>query len=128
MIKQRTMSLWLLRRRPWFIAAFQACLVACSLVTAWLLRFDFTLPYLGILLFALPILTVVRVAAMACFGLHRGWWRYAGISDGMDILKAVGAGSAVFFLLVRYALRLIAFPRTIYLLEALITMGMLVGV
>ena len=65
---------------------------------------------------------------MACFGLHRGWWRYTGISDGMDILKAVTAGSAAFFLVTRYILGLVSFPRTIYISEALLTAGLLVGV
>ena len=118
----------LLRRRSWFIAAFQACLVAGALLIAWLLRFDFSLPYRTIFLSALPILVVIRITAMACFGLHRGWWRYTGISDGMDILKAVAAGSVVFFLFVRYALGMIGFPRAIYVLETLMTAGLLVGV
>src|SRR5215831_19738336 len=118
----------LLRCRPWFIALFQACLVACSLLFAWLLRFDFTLPYGTIFLSALPILVVIRVSAMACFGLHRGWWRYSGINDGMDILKAVAAGSVVFFLFVRQVFDMTGFPRTIYVLEALMTAGLLVSV
>src|SRR4030095_13225498 len=118
----------LLRRRSWFIAVFQACLVAGALLIAWLLRFDFSLPYQTIFLSALPILVVIRVTAMACFGLHRGWWRYTGISDGMDILKAVAAGSVVFFLFVRYALGMLGFPRAIYVLETLMTAGLLVGV
>jgi FlaA1/EpsC-like NDP-sugar epimerase len=118
----------LLRRRPWFIAIFQACLVICSLVLAWLLRFDFRLPYLSVLLSAIPVLVIIRIIAMAFFGLHRGWWRYAGISDGMDVLKAVATGSALFFLTVRFLLGLTSFPRTIYVLETLLTAGLLVGV
>jgi FlaA1/EpsC-like NDP-sugar epimerase len=65
---------------------------------------------------------------MAFFGLHRGWWKYAGISDGMDILKAVATGSVAFFIVIRYVLRLMSFPRTVYILEALLTAGLLVGV
>jgi len=101
--------------------------VACALLFAWLLRFDFTLPYHAILLSALPILVGIRLIAMACFGLHRGWWRYSGINDGMDILKAVAAGSVIFFLVVRYLLGMTGFPRTIYVLEAVLTAGVLVG-
>lgn len=118
----------LLRRRPWFIASFQAGLVASALLFAWWLRFDFTLPYKTIFLSVVPILVMIRVTTMAFFGLHRGWWRYTGISDGMDILKAVAAGSAAFFLLVRYVLGITGFPRTMYVLEALITTGLLAGV
>jgi FlaA1/EpsC-like NDP-sugar epimerase len=118
----------LLRYRPWFIGMFQAWLIICSLILAWLLRFDFTLPYRPILLLAVPILVFTRLATMAYYGLLRGWWKYVGIRDGIDILKAVGTGSILFLFIMRFALRATAFPRTIYVLEALLTAGLLVGV
>jgi len=118
----------LLRYRPWLTAIFQSWLVVCSLVLAWLLRFDFTLPDRSLLLLAIPILVLARVVAMVYFGLLRGWWRYAGIRDGMDILKAVGSGSLLFWTTMSFALRTAAFPRTIYVLEALLTAGLLAGV
>jgi FlaA1/EpsC-like NDP-sugar epimerase len=118
----------LLRYRPWFIGLFQAWLIICSLILAWLLRFDFTLPYRPILLSAIPILVFTRLATMAYYGLLRGWWKYVGIKDGIDILKAVGTGSILFWVIMRFALRATAFPRTIYVLEALLTAGLLMGV
>jgi FlaA1/EpsC-like NDP-sugar epimerase len=124
----KNMSLVLLRYRPWFIGMFQAWLIVCSVILAWLLRFDFTLPYRPILLSAIPILVLIRLAAIAYFGLFRGWWKYAGIRDGIDILKAVGTGSILFWAIMRFALRATAFPRTIYVLEGLLTAGLLVGV
>lgn len=122
------MSLVLLRYRPWFIGMFQAWLVVCSVMLAWLLRFDFTLPYRRILVSAIPVLVFTRLATIAYFGLLRGWWKYAGIRDAIDILKAVGTGSILFWTIMRFALRATAFPRTIYVLEALLTAGLLVGV
>jgi FlaA1/EpsC-like NDP-sugar epimerase len=118
----------LLRYKLWFIGVFQAWLIIASLVLAWLLRFDFTLPYRPILLAAIPVLVFVRLAAMAYFGLLRGWWKYVGLGDGIDILKAVGVGSVIFWVVMRIALGAAGFPRTIYLLEALLTAGLLVGV
>jgi len=118
----------LLRHKTWFVGIFQAALVTCSLIVAWLLRFDFSLPYLRILVLGLPVLLLARIATMACFGLFRGWWRYVGVRDGIDILKAVGTGSILFWVIMRFALRAMAFPRAIYVLEALLTAGLLVGV
>jgi len=122
------LPLMLLRYRPWFIGIFQAWLVICSLILAWLLRFDFTLPYRLVLLSAIPILLLSRLATMAYVGLLRGWWRYAGIRDGIDILKAVGTGSILFWVIMRFVLRATAFPRAIYVLEALLTAALLSGV
>lgn len=118
----------LLRRKAWFIGLFQAWLITCSLVAAWLLRFDFSLPYRRILLWGLPVLLMARIVTLACFGLFRGWWRYVGVRDGVDILKAVAAGSLLFWITMRFVLRLTAFPHSIYVLEALLTVGLLVGV
>ena len=98
------------------------------MMAAWLLRFDFTMPYRGVLLAAVPVLLLTRLAAVAYFGLLRGWWQYAGIRDGIDILKAVATGSLAFWIAMRFVLQMTAFPRTIYVLEAVLTTGMLVGV
>jgi len=118
----------LLRYRPWATGLFQTALIVSALILSWLLRFDFTLPYRSILLAAIPTLVVARLAAMSYFGLLRGWWRYVGIRDGLDILKAVGSGSVLFGLVMHYALRTVVFPRTIYILEPLLTAGLLASV
>lgn len=118
----------LLRHRAWFIGFFQAVLASCSLMAAWLLRFDFSLPYRGSLLLGLPTLLVARIVTMAYFGLFRGWWRYVGVRDAVDILKAVGAGSLLFWITMRLGFKATAFPRSVYVLEALMTAGLLVGV
>jgi hypothetical protein len=58
----------MLRYKLWFLALFQAWLIVCSLILAWLLRFDFTLPHRPVLIAAIPVLVFVRIAAMAYFG------------------------------------------------------------
>jgi FlaA1/EpsC-like NDP-sugar epimerase len=118
----------LLRRSAWFIALFQAALIFCSLVFAWLLRFDFSLPYRLLLFSAAPILILARLAAIQRFKLLHGWWRYAGVKEVLEILKAVVVGSILFFVLMRFVLNLTEFPRSIYILEAILTTGFLAGV
>lgn len=117
-----------LRKHRRFITIFQAGLVCFSLVLAWLLRFDYSLPDRRILLAAAPILVGIRLLAIGRFGLLHGWWRYTGASDVLDVLKAVAAGSAAFIITIQYVLQISAFPRSIYLLESLLTFGLLVGV
>jgi FlaA1/EpsC-like NDP-sugar epimerase len=118
----------LLRYRPWCIAGFQAWLVLCSLLLAWWLQFDFSLPYRTILFAAAPMLVAIRIATLTYFGLLRGWWKYAGVRDGLNILKAVASGSVIFWVILQPVLHLSAFPRSIYLLEAFLTTSLLVGV
>ena len=118
----------LVRLRFWIILALNVFLVCVSLVSAWLLRFEFTLPQRRILLTALPILLVMRLTALARFNLLHGYWRYTGLSDVTDILKATVLSTAAFLLVERFLLGIVAFPKSIYLLEALLAVGSLCGI
>jgi FlaA1/EpsC-like NDP-sugar epimerase len=117
-----------LRYRTILVALFQALLVFTALVLAWLLRFDFSLPYRGLLLSAAPLLILIRLAAIGRYDLFHGWWRYTGVSDALDVVKAIALGSAVFLFVMRFLLGVVSFPRTIYILEAVLSIGLLAGV
>lgn len=117
----------LLRNNSWFVGAFQAVMIFVSLVLAWFLIFDCTLPERRILLTAAAVLVALRVVAIARFGLLHGWWRYTGISDAVDVAKCVFSGSVLFYVAIRFVMRM-PFPRPIYVLEPLLTAGMLIGV
>ncbi len=118
----------LLRCRSLLMLALQIALILGSLVSAWLLRFEFRLPDSILLWTAAPILIMVRLAVMPFFNLMHGWWRHTGMSDAVDVLKAVVTGSFAFLLIMRYGLGLKIFPLTIYALEALLTFTLLTGV
>jgi FlaA1/EpsC-like NDP-sugar epimerase len=118
----------LLRCRSLLVLILQAGLVAGSLVCAWLLRFEFRMPDAGLLWSAVPILIAIRLSLMPGFGLMHGWWRYTGIWDAVSIFKFVLAGSFFFILVMRYGWKLVAFPLSIFALEAIITFTLLTGV
>jgi FlaA1/EpsC-like NDP-sugar epimerase len=118
----------LLKQRAWVIAALQSLIICASLVTAWLLRFEFSLPHADLLRGVLPALVIVRLLAMSRYNLFHGYWRYTGVSDAADIGKAVALGSAVFFVTIRFGTGMKGFPLSIYFLEALLTGSALIGV
>src|ERR1700689_2491052 len=118
----------LLHKNSWFVGAFQAMFIFVSLIVAWFLMFDFTLPQRQMLFSAALLLISIRVTMIARFGLLHGWWRYTGLSDALDVAKCVLAGSVLFILATQYLTRLSAFPRTIYVLEPLLTAATLIGV
>jgi FlaA1/EpsC-like NDP-sugar epimerase len=117
----------LFRRRPWFIRVFQAMLVFNSLIIAWLLRFDFSLPYRRVLFTSGLLLVAVRVATLHFSKLDHGWWHFASVSDALNVLKTVSLGSLAFFVLNRYLFSVVAFPRSVYFLEAILTASTLAG-
>jgi FlaA1/EpsC-like NDP-sugar epimerase len=118
----------LLKKHTWVIVAVQAFLIITSLVTAWLLRFEFSLPRLSLLMQAAPLLLGFRLLAMKRYNLFHGYWRYTSVRDAADIAEAVAVGSAGFFVVVRFVLGVTAFPLSIYFLEALLTAAALGGV
>ena len=67
------------------------------------------------------------MVALARFNLLHGYWHHSDVTDVIDILKAVTLGSLCFFLTVRYALGVLAFPLTLYALEAITTTAALSG-
>jgi FlaA1/EpsC-like NDP-sugar epimerase len=117
----------LFHRRPVFIYIFQAILVFSSLILGWLLRFDFSLPYRRVLFTSSFLLVAVRLMTLRFFKLNRGWWHFASVSDALNIFKAVTVGSFFFLVLNRYLLGSVAFPRSVYVLEAVLTGGFLAG-
>lgn len=118
----------LLRKNALFVGIFQAALIFVSLVLAWLLRFDFTLPDRGVLFSGALLLIAVRMVAIARFGLLHGWWKYTGLSDALDVLKAVVSSSVAFVLAERYVFQMKSFPRSIFVLEPVLTVFILIGV
>lgn len=121
-----SLSRLVLEKRPWLIGVFQASLVFCSLVFAWLLRFNFYLPYRHLLFWTAPILIVIRLVTLRLFNLNHGWWHFSGISDALRIIEAVGVGTVVFYL-VMTLIGQTGFPRSVYIIEAVLTAGLLSG-
>jgi FlaA1/EpsC-like NDP-sugar epimerase len=118
----------LLRCRSLSVLMLQIGLILCSLVCAWLLRFEFRVPDKTLLWTVAPVLIMARLMVMPFFNLMHGWWRYSGISDALDVLKATLTGSFAFLVIVRYGWGLKGFPLSIYALEALISFMLLTGV
>ena len=84
-----------------FIVFFHDSLAIAS---AWLLslfaRFNFESPpneLLEAALAALPVVLLVQVLVGGYFGLYRGMWRFTGVPDLWNLLKAIGLGTIIIF-------------------------------
>jgi FlaA1/EpsC-like NDP-sugar epimerase len=107
-----------------------AVAVCLGLVIAWFLRFDFALPHLGLLLSVMPILVLIRWVVLYGYQLTHSYWRYTGIGDLKDLLQAVLLGSLIFvpiLTILGFLTEIIWFPRSVYVLEAILTFLLLSG-
>src|SRR5690242_14717991 len=79
------------------IVALQMILIFAAYYLSFQMRFDFApgRAMLQSMIMSVPLVIGVKLFAFHLFGLFRGWWRYVGISDLIDISKAALASSAV---------------------------------
>ena len=77
----------LLSYRKLLIIALEALLIVISYYLSFLLRFENNLTGAAghVLLATLPLVLIVKLSVFGYFGLFSGWWRYAGMSDLLDI-------------------------------------------
>src|SRR5262249_32637482 len=118
----------ILRYRRLLIATCHLVMVASSLVIAFLLRFDLSLPQdqTTLLLRALLIAMPVKMLVFSLGRLHRGWWRFVGVVDLLRILLFNFIASVIFTVAV-LALIGLPFPRSIYLIDFMLCFLMTSG-
>ena len=127
-IARRRLNFPLVRLRILLIVLLQSCLVLVSYYLSFFLRFDFQPTHHDYLLFlkTLPLVLVLKLFVFDLFGLLRGWWRYVGMSDAIGIAQACGVSFAVLFPVIEYGLRLDGYPRSVLVIDSVLTF-LLVG-
>lgn len=84
--------------RTAFVAFVEGSLVTGSFLLAVLLSGEVFMPVKPFLA-CLAILLVLRLVLLARYNLMRGWWRYTGVNEVVDVIKAVAFGSLAFVFL-----------------------------
>ena len=130
-----------------FIRAIHLAIFGLSLFGAFLLRFDFSTvkdvavgrpDWLGLHFPVVLFIVPMKFLVFQHFGLYRGWWRYVGMRDLLAALKATWVSTACFLGFV-YILQYVggtflemkllpSWPRSIFLLDLMLTIGMVCGV
>ena len=102
------------------IGVFHAGLIAGSLASAFLIRFEFlvTPEMITILSNGLWIVLPVKITVFHLARLHRGWWRFVGMTDLRRVLMANVVASGIFTVLARLLIGT-GFPRSIYIIDFL---------
>ena len=98
-------------------------LVAAALISANLIRFEFSIPepFYTRMWQMLPWVVLVKLACFYLFNLYRGMWRYTSIADLFNIIKAATLGSLAIVLFVLFTYRFIGYSRSIVLIDWFLT-------
>ncbi|MCI0717970.1 MAG: polysaccharide biosynthesis protein, partial [Acidobacteria bacterium] len=111
----------LLHHRRLVIGFYHFLLILFSLVTAYLLRFDFSIPLdeVAVLRQAMFIAIAVKMPVFLLTGIHRGWWRFVDISELVRV-SLINVLASVSFGVMTMLFLGSRFPRSVYLIDFLL--------
>jgi FlaA1/EpsC-like NDP-sugar epimerase len=118
-----------MNRNLLLILAGDLLLLTVSLYGAYLVRFEFGIPpfYMDLFWRSLPYALAVKVAAFYLFDLYRGMWRYTGVTDLVNVIKATAMSSLAFVFLIAFQYRFEGYSRSIFLIDACFTVLLIAG-
>ncbi len=118
---------WLMRYRRVVAVSVHVALFAAAHAIAFALRFEFTFPpeYFPLAWSWLAINVAIHVAVFAQAGMFSGLWRYTGAKDLVALTRATVLSTLVFATVIAL-LGYRSYPRSIFIIEFLLTM-ILVG-
>ena len=109
---------------------FDACLVVAAYFFSYLLRFEGNIPFRELEKFNATVVWILifKLLLFMIFGLYRGMWRYTSFVDLFNVLKATTASSAVIVLVVLFVYRFEGFPRSVFIIDWILTSVFISGI
>ena len=109
------------RNRLIIVFVMTSLIVVGSLLLAYAIRFDFSIPstYWARIGSLIPAVLVVKLIVFWQFGCFKGWWRYVSMPDLVQIVKANFLGSFVFVSYAVLVYRLDQIPRAVLILDGI---------
>jgi FlaA1/EpsC-like NDP-sugar epimerase len=116
-------------RRP-IIVLLEMGLVALANYLAFWLRFDGEIPtsQAKLLVQMLPWLVAVRGLTFITFRLYEGLWCYTSLWDLRNIAAGVLTSTIIFYALIHWGLGIVAYPRSIFIVDAILLVFFLGGI
>jgi len=114
----------------WIVFLGDAVLVGLAYYLAYFLRFDGDIPASGLTNWMNTVVWIVplKLVCFYFFGLYKGMWRYTGVYDLENLIKAcvISSGIIVFILVLK--VRFVGFPRSVFVIDFVLTFLFLSGV
>ncbi|MFQ6079304.1 MAG: hypothetical protein ACE5NJ_09250, partial [Thermodesulfobacteriota bacterium] len=120
----------LMRRNLWIMVAADAALVFACYYLAYLIRFEFDIPEENLAAFrkSWHFIVPIKISVFAIFHVYRGMWRYTGLVDLVNLVKAVFTSSLLIVLIVIMIHQFYGYPRSVFIMDGFLTFLAIGGV
>ena len=106
------------------VMAVDVIIFSAAFYSAHLVRFDFNIPnyFLSAFWRILPVAIFIKLAFFYWFDLYRGMWRYTGLADLFNIIKATSLSSLAVIAVILYSTRFDSsrfegFSRSVFIID-----------
>ncbi len=117
-------------RNLFIVVIVDTVLLCCSFYLAHVFRFDFVVPDWAIQKFwkLLPIIILVKLGCLYFFDSYRGMWRYTGLNDLMNVVKASVVSSISLIVLILFSNRFEMVSRSVLVIDWCLTVISIISV
>jgi FlaA1/EpsC-like NDP-sugar epimerase len=104
-------------------------IILFALYFSYFLRFEGNIPPRIMDNFSYTVIWIipVKLLCLIFFDLYKGMWRYTGIYDLWNLIKACVASSGATLLILLISVRFVGFPRSVFFIDFLLTILLIGG-
>ena len=118
------------RKEFYYLLGLDIVCIVAALSLSLALRYDFRVPSPDLLNLHryLALIVVLKIVFFLSFGLYQRIWQHAGIDDYLMIFVSFSLSSTVFFVINVAFTRQYLFPRSVILIDFLLTLMLISGI
>ena len=118
------------KRGSLIIVSLDILAIFCSVIVAYMLRFDFIIPveYIYSVFIAVTVSITIKIPIFYSFGLYKGMYRFTSLWDMINILKSTTISSLLLIAIIGFLTFFKGIPRSIFLLDFILSSLIICGI
>jgi len=118
------------KRNFWIILSIDTLLLCLAYFLSYFIRFEGKIPPEEISNFKNTVWLIIpfKIFVFFLFDLYRGMWRYTGINDLINLIKATFVSSTTIILVILYLHRFVGYPRSVFVIDAFLSLILIGGI
>ncbi len=119
----------IMKKNFWVILLIDITLLVSSYYLAFYFRFEGSIPAAMLHLLKMTILPIIiiKISSFLFFDLYKGMWRYTGINDLLNIIKATVLSIGIFILYLVAVYSFLGISRSVIIADGLLTIFFIGG-